>query len=399
MNFAQGEEKMKENPKVSVIIPVYNGETYLRKCLDDILAQTLKEIQVICVNDGSTDGTLDILKEYAGKDSRVLVLDQENTGAGAARNNGLLHAEGEYLSFLDADDFFEPEMLMEAYRHAEKKKADITVFRGDRYDDTEEHYIPMDYSVKSSQLPGKDPFSYHDIPDHTFTVFVGWAWDKLYRRDFVMKDEYLRFQNLRTSNDLFFVFSSLTKAEKISVLDKKLIHHRIHVKGSLSVTRERSWRCFYEASKALQEELKRIGAYQEVEKGFLNWTLHFAFWNLDTIEGPGFEKVYDLITGECLQDFKWLDHERSLYKGNLACYDRLEKMKGKTCFSYLLETYRENAAKLAGVQEQKRKAEENLKADRKEIDEIRSSTTFRVGRIVTAIPRKIKCLLKGEKNA
>ena len=216
---------MKENPKVSVIIPVYNGETYLRKCLDDILAQTLKEIQVICVNDGSTDGTLDILKEYAGKDSRVLVLDQENTGAGAARNNGLLHAEGEYLSFLDADDFFEPEMLMEAYRHAEKKKADITVFRGDRYDDTEEHYIPMDYSVKSSQLPGKDPFSYHDIPDHTFTVFVGWAWDKLYRRDFVMKDEYLRFQNLRTSNDLFFVFSSLTKAEKISVLDKKLIHH------------------------------------------------------------------------------------------------------------------------------------------------------------------------------
>ena len=74
-------------------------------------------------------------------------------------------------------------------------------------------------------------------------------------------------------------------------------------------------------------------------------------------------------------------------------------MKGKTCFAYLLETYRENTAKLAGVQEQKRKAEENLKAARKEIDEIRSSTTFRVGRIVTAIPRKIKCLLKGEKNA
>lgn len=223
MNFAQGEEKMKENPKVSVIIPVYNGETYLRKCLDDILAQTLKEIQVICVNDGSTDGTLDILKEYARKDSRVLVLDQENTGAGSSqKQRASTCRKASIFSFLDADDFFEPEMLMVAYRHAEEKKADITVFRGDRYDDTEEHYIPMDYSVKSSQLPGKDPFSYHDIPDHTFTVFVGWAWDKLYRRDFVMKDEYLRFQNLRTSNDLFFVFSSLTKAEKISVLDKKL---------------------------------------------------------------------------------------------------------------------------------------------------------------------------------
>lgn len=90
---------MKENPKVSVIIPVYNGETYLRKCLDDILAQTLKEIQVICVNDGSTDGTLDILKEYARKDSRVLVLDQENTGAGAARNNGFYMRKASIFPF------------------------------------------------------------------------------------------------------------------------------------------------------------------------------------------------------------------------------------------------------------------------------------------------------------
>ena len=102
---------MEENIKVSVILPVYNGETYLSECLDAILGQTLKEIEVICVNDGSTDRSPEILREYAARDSRIRVIDQENTGAGAARNNGMAQARGEYLSFLDADDFFEPQML------------------------------------------------------------------------------------------------------------------------------------------------------------------------------------------------------------------------------------------------------------------------------------------------
>ncbi|MDY3918011.1 MAG: glycosyltransferase family 2 protein [Candidatus Limivivens sp.] len=390
---------MDQKIKVSVILPVYNGEAYLRKCMDDILAQTLKEIQVICINDGSADSTLEILREYAAADDRVLVIDQENTGAGQARNNGLVYAEGEYLSFLDADDFFEPQMLEKAYQSAVSAQADITVFRGDRYDDTLERFVQMDYSVKTRLLPGKNPFSFHDLPDSIFTVFVGWAWDKLYRRDFVMEDEKLRFQNLRTSNDLFFVFSSLTKARKIYVADELLVHHRIHVKGSLSVTRERSWSCFYQAAKALQEELLRTGVYQEVEKGFLNWILHFAFWNLDTIEGEGYEKVYDLICGDCMRDFDWFSHEREYYKGNLALYDRLKVMREKTCLEYLLDHYRASEAEIQKLKEQKKRTEERLKETQRENEEIRRSTTFRVGRAVTAVPRKAKSLLRGEKNA
>ena len=92
--------------KVSVILPVYNVEKYLKECLDSILNQTLQEIEVICVDDGSTDRSLEILREYEKKDKRVIVLTQENKGAGAARNKGLAIAKGEYLSFLDSDDFF-----------------------------------------------------------------------------------------------------------------------------------------------------------------------------------------------------------------------------------------------------------------------------------------------------
>lgn len=91
--------------KVSVIIPVYNVEKYLEECLDSIINQTLKEIEIICIDDGSTDSSLNVLENYKKKDKRIIVLQQQNLGAGAARNKGLDLARGKYLSFLDADDF------------------------------------------------------------------------------------------------------------------------------------------------------------------------------------------------------------------------------------------------------------------------------------------------------
>ena len=112
--------------KVSVIIPVYNVEPYLKQCMDSVVGQTLKDIEIICVDDGSTDGSLDILKEYATEDSRIQIIEQKNAGAGAARNNGMRHATGKYLSFLDSDDFFEPRMLEKAYDLAEKDQADFS---------------------------------------------------------------------------------------------------------------------------------------------------------------------------------------------------------------------------------------------------------------------------------
>ena len=119
--------------KVSVILPVYNASDYLHQCMDSIVGQTLKDIEIICVDDGSTDNSLDILKEYEQKDKRVKVIQQKNAGAGAARNNGLSIATGEYLSFLDSDDFFEPDMLEKAYEKAKGSNAQIVVFRSDQY--------------------------------------------------------------------------------------------------------------------------------------------------------------------------------------------------------------------------------------------------------------------------
>ena len=126
---------MKNNVKVSVIIAVYNAEKYLVQCLDSVLNQTLKEIEIILVNDGSTDNSMQILEKYQKKDARVRVINQENQGAAAARNAGMKLAVGEYLSFLDADDFFSPEMLEEMYAGCVEQDADISVIRSKEYNE------------------------------------------------------------------------------------------------------------------------------------------------------------------------------------------------------------------------------------------------------------------------
>lgn len=113
--------------KVSVIIPVYNVEKYLRQNLESVQKQTLKDIEIICVDDGSTDSSCKIAEEFAAADSRFVVIKQQNGGAGAARNNGLRHAKGKYLSFLDSDDFFEPDML-EKHMKRQRKQRRILLF-------------------------------------------------------------------------------------------------------------------------------------------------------------------------------------------------------------------------------------------------------------------------------
>ncbi len=111
--------------KVSVIVPVYNTEKYLRCCLNSIITQTLQDIEIVCVNDGSTDGSLKILQEYAAKDKRIKIINQENKGLSAARNAGLMVASADCISFVDSDDFVHPSFLEQLYRAIKENNCDV----------------------------------------------------------------------------------------------------------------------------------------------------------------------------------------------------------------------------------------------------------------------------------
>lgn len=289
--------------KVSVILPVYNVEKYIGKCLDSLINQTLKEVQIICVDDGSTDGSLKIVEEYSKKCDRIVVVKQENGGAGAARNNGMKYATGEYLSFLDSDDFFEPNMLETAYNKAKADSADMVVFNSDQYYEDSDEYKKVNWVVRYGKIPPYTPFKHRQMTDNVFKVFVGWAWDKLFLKEFVDKHN-LKFQEQRTSNDMLFVFSAVVLAKRITVVPKEniLLHQRRNNQSSLSNTREKSWQCFYNALTALRQRLVDENIYKELEQDYINYALHFSLWNLNTLSEPTYSMLKEKLLNEWFEE-------------------------------------------------------------------------------------------------
>lgn len=288
-------------PIISVIIPVYNAEKYLQQCLNSICSQTLREIEILCIDDGSTDNSLNILQVYAKRDSRIRIFSQENQGAGAARNCGLRNAHGTYLSFLDADDFFEHSMLEKAVDSLEQYNADFVVFNSDQYHMDTKNFVQQPWVLRLEDIPPYMPFTHRELTNNVFKTFVGWAWDKVYRRSFVLEHN-LWFQEQRTSNDLLFVFSALVLAKKITVINEVLAHQRRGSSESLSVTREKSWHCFYDALVALKNRLTNEKIYWELEQDYINYALHFSLWNLNTLAEPTKSLLKEKLCGEWFEE-------------------------------------------------------------------------------------------------
>ena len=216
---------MNAAPKVSVIIPVYNTELYLRQCLDSVVNQTLRDIEIICVDDGSTDGSMEILREYQAKDDRIKILSQEKSNAGSARNLGLSIAEGEYLSFLDSDDFFELTMLEHMFACAKSGNADIVICEMKVYYEDTGDAVGVSWHIKKEYLPTKTFFQFKDIKRNSFLCIISYVWDKLIRRELVMENR-LCFQSQPVYNDAAFVYKAMMSAKTITVLWEYLVFNR-----------------------------------------------------------------------------------------------------------------------------------------------------------------------------
>lgn len=268
--------------KVSVIIPVYNAEKYLEKCLDSLLKQTFTDMEVICVDDGSTDASLEILKRFQEKDRRIHVLTQENQYAGTARNNGMKIAQGEYLLFLDADDFFEETLLEKIYSQGKKMEADIVLFGAKQYNGKTGCVSPAPWYLKKDAVPEENPFSRKTQDTDIFAITTPAPWTKLFRKEFI-DSEGIFFQGLQNSNDVYFTLTALAAAEKITCVEEDLVFYRVGAAESLQGSKKFSPVCFLEAYCAVYEELNRRGIYGEVEEGFLNVLLSGCAHNLRTV--------------------------------------------------------------------------------------------------------------------
>lgn len=274
---------MTNNPLISVIIPVYNVEKYLRECLDSLINQSLKDIEIICVDDGSTDKSLEILKEYQEKDSRFKIITQKNLRAGVARNNGLKEATGDYLSFLDSDDIFELTMLEDMYNQAIKDDSDTVVCSFYIYDeDTKKSSWNVKIDKKFVEM---SPFSPKDIKNEIFNFSSPNAWTKLFKHS-LFTDNNLQFVDTMICNDFTCVDTALALSKKISVINKPYIHYRFVQKDNLTSKRSKYPDNFLIAAQTLENNLRKFNVYHLFEKSFKTKMRSSYEWELSicTIE-------------------------------------------------------------------------------------------------------------------
>ena len=417
---------MKENvaqgtPSVSTIIPVYNCAPYLRQCLDSVIAQTESSWEIIAVDDGSTDDSVAILREYEEKlGGKMHVIKQENAGPARARNRAIDAATGEYLAFLDADDFLDPRCFELALGQAKRHDAQIVVwdiwFFNDRHHRAQHpplgilHFAPFDADGQA--------FSWRKCPDDFLLSFQTWPWNKLYLTSYIRKGGYRFQEDVMRSEDIGFVYPALVDAKRIATVGERLISYRVMRADSAMATKDKHLFDFAAAIISFSEYLKKTGYYKELERSYVTWAMSSSLYNLQTLSSfDAFCAVYDYLGKKGFRDFGLLDCPKEAFLDPVF-YDRMQEIVkcDAACFLFdrarSLDFAREDAlavldftsadrdaskaaeasarARLAEATKMLAETTRALAEKTQTLDEVMNAAEQRVGTVVCRIPRAIQ---------
>lgn len=369
------ENQLSLEPKVSVIMPVYNVSAYLKQALDSVVNQTLTNIEIICVDDGSTDDSLEILQEYAGKDDRIQVITQKNQYAGVARNNGLSKAKGKYVIFWDADDFFELDALEKLYDKAEEEQAEVVVCGANRYDEELDETILTGIYMVEERLPEKRPFSREDMGKYIFYFATNVPWNKLYLREYIIKNN-LQFEARKKANDTYFVIMAFYYAERISVVTDRLINYRINNMTGITNNTYGEPLCAYESYVRTLEELETKDDYSgELKQSFINRALSGFMTALANQNNfTDYKVLYEMLLGEGFKRFEIEGKEQEFFFSPWM-YEDYQRMSVLAPEDFLLDKMKRKSeeVKLKNSKMQRlRIRREELKVRRDELKEERS---------------------------
>ena len=261
--------------EISVIIPVYNVEKYLGECLDSITNQTFEDIEIICINNGSTDNSLNVLREYEKIDSRIKVISHETRGLSRARNTGVKMSQGKYIYFIDSDDYLELHGLEKIHSIAEDKNLDLLMFKLVNFDKRtgyeDYHYSDMPFLLDLD----KDVFNYMDFKENILNVDVSTC-TKFFKRELI---ENKRFAEEYIFEDNLFNIDYLFDAERIYFLNECLYHRRIR-KNSITTRASKDYIDIIEIFSRIYKKFKENGIYPEFkEKLFMRMVdaLYYRF--------------------------------------------------------------------------------------------------------------------------
>lgn len=286
---------------VSIIVPVFNTVSYLHTCLDSILNQTLNNIEIICINDGSTDNSLEILKNYQKIDDRIKIINKNNEGQGIARNIGIDNASGEYIAFVDSDDFIKEDMLEKLYKSAINNNLDLVMCKVASFDEltSEINDSLWYYSLGVFKDFEKNVFSHKDTRDFTCEISVT-PYNKLYKNSFIKKHNIKFAENLIFEDEVFF-YDVYLKANKISIVDETLYYYRMNRKGStVEKTEDKNYSDIVPIFKLIMDKFIETNNWEDYKVYVSNRFIHLMLWRYsqtsEKFRKPFFNSLKELLT-------------------------------------------------------------------------------------------------------
>ncbi len=307
---------MNKQPKVSVVVPIYGVEKYLHQCVDSILAQTLTDIEIILVDDGSKDNCPKIVDEYAKKDSRVVAVHQPNGGYGRAVNHGIELAKGEYIGIIESDDWIEPDMYEKMYNNAKKFDTDVTKSGFYIYNsllEEEKQNIVWKSRFQDILEAPHTAFSIEEYP--LLLAFHASIWSCIYKAEFIKSQKVIESKSA-SYQDFPFMIETYCRAKRISVVHEALVHYRME-EGQNSSTIRRDERLIMMPVQCIEGKriLKKYGKYEKLKEEFYYHAYlacrgfyHTILWK--------HKKAYFKKFKELLQDLKHEEFDYKYFKSN-----------------------------------------------------------------------------------
>ena len=329
---------MRNSIKVSVIVPVYNVEKYLERCLDSLVHQTLDDIEVIVINDGSTDGSQYIIDEFEQKYSQKIKSKTiENGGVANARNVALDLAQGEFVGFVDSDDYVELSMFEDLYNEAKESQGDISVCG---------YYTETNHFVVSRQLGQLEEYNQSLLENPNILVAgTPYLWNKIFKREIIEKN-HLRFEKFKIFEDLLFTYQVFLKSGKIVKVDKSLYYYIKEREGSATAQFSIKFADVFPVMKRLKEYYKMDKNYPVFAEYITYTAIHHIYLRFPTkIDVPAIKLKYKYIT----LAFTFLDKEFPDWRENFYFKKfRYKKSKGAIYWTYksLMQRIEKNRKKI-----------------------------------------------------
>lgn len=268
--------------KVSVIIPVFNMELYLEQCLNSCQNSTLKDLEFICINDGSTDNSLAILQKYAANDSRFKIYSQPNQGQGIARNNALKLVTGEYIAFVDPDDWVETTLFEKAYQCAKLHQADVVQFNYVEYRENKKKFKPISLEKKFKKeyccnLKKAGKYTPSNIPYGLFYNLYNQVWNRLYKTDFIRQHN-IHFSTTRNGEDHLFTIGVFVSTPVVYYLRDYLYTYRVRMGSSCHQWSEKDIDYTFDNIKQIQNYLVQHNLLKQYQTAFEDYCIQNLYW-------------------------------------------------------------------------------------------------------------------------